>query len=392
MKLLVSIPAYFPAVQFGGYVESLHSLLKCLNKKIDIKVLTTDYGLEGKVEVDKWTLVDEINVKYFKYLPPKNFIISFSLLKDFISLIKESDVIYFSGVWNFQVLLGSILCLIFKRKYIVGITGVLYAETLNIKSKFLKYIYLFLLKDLIFNKLCTIRFTTEDEKRNIAPWLKLKSDSVVIPNAFSMQEVNHPPKKGLFKEKFNISKDKKIILFLGRINKKKGLDLLVESFSLLSKDHEDLILAIVGPDSDGYKNDICKMIKNYNLEKKVLFTGLLEGVDKITAFIDSEMFVLSSYSENFGVSVVEAMSCGAPVVISNKVGIYKDVEEYDAGIVTDLNTENIYNGMKTYLIDEETKSLHIKNAYKLIKDKYNNETTANSILSLMEKICSKNTK
>ena len=230
-----------------------------------------------------------------------------------------------------------------------------------------------------------IHYTTDDEKNKIADFTNLDSKSLVIPCGIDLTQYNQLPKPGDFKIKYPILEDKKYILFLGRINAKKGLDLLIESFSKLALDDNKLFLVIAGGD-DGYRNTIENRIRELNLLQRVLFTGMLSGNDKLAAYVDAEAFVLSSYSENFGMAVVEAMACGTPVVISNKVGIYKDIQEAKGGLVCNLAVNDFYIAIKKLLYNPNLCSEFSTNAKKIVKEKYDISRVADSMIKAYKKV------
>ncbi len=125
---------------------------------------------------------------------------------------------------------------------------------------------------------------------------------------------------------------RRIVLFLSRLNFKKGLDLLVPAFAEASRSVNDLHLVIAGPD-DGMRQQTERMIAEARIGGRVTLLGMLDHAQKLAVFRDAAMFVLPSYSENFGIAVVEAMACGLPVAISDKVNIWREVQEAGAGLV-----------------------------------------------------------
>jgi glycosyltransferase involved in cell wall biosynthesis len=125
-----------------------------------------------------------------------------------------------------------------------------------------------------------------------------------------------------------------LVLFFGRITRKKGLDLLVEAFRAIAEEFPDTQLVVSGPfDDQRLVQELCARIREWRLEDRVTFTGLLTGQQRFAPLVDAEVFVLPSYSENFGMAVVEAMLCGLPVIVSTGVGISDAIQKNDAGLV-----------------------------------------------------------
>lgn len=371
MKILHIISAYYPAFKYGGPIESVYLLNKALVQKgVTVDVITTNAGIDknNNVETNKWITIDGVRVKYLKYFFYEHYTFSPSLLFAVFKEVKNYDLIHITGVWNFSVLAGTLACILNKKPFIISPRGALYKDAINIKSKFIKLLYFNLIAKYYLKRANAIHYTTEDEKENV--FQGINNNSIIIPNGIDLDYFNNLPPKGNFKSKYPVLKDKKYILFLGRIHKQKGIDLLIEVFKLIAKEYDDLYLVIAGPDNTGYKKEAEKHLRKNNVLDMVIFTGMLSDREKLSAYVDAEMFILPSYFENFGMSVVEAMSCGTPVIISSRVGILKDIEKNNAGIVIDLNTESLHMGIKRLLNDPVKKNEVAINGKILVENIY----------------------
>src|SRR3989338_6085622 len=120
--------------------------------------------------------------------------------------------------------------------------------------------------------------------------------------------------------------------------------------------------------------------------EKTLFTGMLMGEEKLSAYIDAEVFILPSYSENFGMTVVEAMACGVPVVISNKVGISDVIKENNAGLVVNLDANSLCNGIKSFLASRELVEKLTRNARNLVYKIYDIDVVAVKMINAYQEI------
>ena len=132
---------------------------------------------------------------------------------------------------------------------------------------------------------------TEIEKEQYLKMGVSESKIEIVPLGINLEEYADLPEKGLFKYKYGIEENEKLILFLGRIHEIKGLDLLIKSFNEISSDN--VKLAIVGEDF-GYKAELEKLILEFNLKDKVVFPGVLTGPDKIEALVDCDIFIMPS--------------------------------------------------------------------------------------------------
>ena len=125
------------------------------------------------------------------------------------------------------------------------------------------------------------------------------------------------------------------LLFLSRIHEKKGCDLLVSAFANIAQHYPDVDLVIAGPDQVGLKARLQEQAKAAGIADRIHWPGMLKGDAKWGAFHDAEAFILPSHSENFGIVVAEAMACQTPVLISNKINIWREVEASGGGFVED---------------------------------------------------------
>jgi glycosyltransferase involved in cell wall biosynthesis len=142
---------------------------------------------------------------------------------------------------------------------------------------------------------------------------------------------------------------KRVLLFLGRIHEKKGCDLLIEAFARVAERDQQLCLVMCGPDHDGWSQRLQQRCAELGIEERVAWTGMLEGELKWGAFMTAELFVLPSHQENFGIAVIEALACGTPVLISDKVNIWREIEADQAGIVGTDSVESTADGLQRWL-------------------------------------------
>jgi len=135
--------------------------------------------------------------------------------------------------------------------------------------------------------------------------------------------------RNAFLEKYPVLRGKNNLLFLGRLHPKKGCDMLIDAFSQVARENCSLILA--GPDQVGWEKQLRAQAAAGKAE--IIFPGMLDGEMKSGAFAAADAFILPSHQENFGMSVAEALSFGLPVLISNRVNIWREIEADGAGLV-----------------------------------------------------------
>jgi glycosyltransferase involved in cell wall biosynthesis len=176
----------------------------------------------------------------------------------------------------------------------------------------------------------------------------------LIPPPFSTEDFSQLPSRGLFRSKYNIV-DKKIVLFLGRIHHIKGLDFLAESFYELTRSRDDAVLVIVGSD-DGHKFTLDKLISELELSEKVLFTGFLGGVDKLSALVDADVVVQTSLYEQGAWVPFEAVLCGTPIVVSKHTGAGEDVKRLDAGYLVEYDNKTEMAELILRILEDPTEA------------------------------------
>jgi len=178
----------------------------------------------------------------------------------------------------------------------------------------------------------------------------IKQDQVVlISPPFPVEGFAQLPPFGHFRDKYNL-RDKKIVMFLGRINWIKGIDFLINGFYQLTKLRSDAILVIVGND-DGFKSTLENQIKQLHLSDKVLFTGFLGGQDKLSALVDADVVIQTSRYEQGAWAPFEAVLCDTPIIVSSNSGAGEDVKKIDAGYLVEYGNENELRDMIQYIFN-----------------------------------------
>ena len=248
------------------------------------------------------------------------------------SYARRSDIIFVHSVYSFPVLIGYLLAQLYRKPYIIWPHGVL-APFLWHQGANHKRIYEKLLARRILNQAAAIVFTSQGEREETKN-LRLKAPSVIIPHGIDTRPYEHLPERGAFRAKFLQGHIGPVVLFLSRLNMKKGLDILARSFAYVIERMPNARLAIVGnSDPISFKQSVIMWLRKYGVEKSAVLTGPLYGLEKLQAFADADVFVLPSYEENFGTVIFEAMASRIPVVISDSVNYANEVKGYEAGLV-----------------------------------------------------------
>ena len=142
---------------------------------------------------------------------------------------------------------------------------------------------------------------------------------------------------------------KRIALFLSRIHEKKGCDLLVDAFARVADRDERLHLVMAGPDQTGWSADLQAQAEKLGIADRISWPGMLQGDEKWGAFHAAELFCLPSHQENFGIVVAEALACDKPVLISNRVNIWREIESDDAGFIDEDTVAGTERSLRRWL-------------------------------------------
>jgi glycosyltransferase involved in cell wall biosynthesis len=158
-----------------------------------------------------------------------------------------------------------------------------------------------------------LRVTSEDELKSVRNF-GLKNPVALIPNGIDVSDFENLPARKEAEGFLPELKDKRVLLFLSRVHPKKGLPQLLQAWRKIGNERRDWLLAIAGPDQLGHLDDLKRLVGEMDLKDSVRFTGALFGPEKLAAYALADLFVLPSYSENFGVAIAEALSAGVPVI------------------------------------------------------------------------------
>ncbi|WP_166144316.1 glycosyltransferase [Methylosinus sp. RM1] len=257
------------------------------------------------------------------------------------------DAVIVNGLWNYSSF-GSWRALRDSGiPYFVFTHGMLdpwFNKTYPIKT-FFKSIFWRMFEHKVLRDARGVLFTSEEE-RELAP----RSFSPYSANPFVVGygacDVDGDPaeQRAAFMAKVPDVKDRKLILFLSRIHPKKGVDLLIRAFARHALQFCDIDLVIAGPDQTGWKSSLQKLAAELGVADRIHWPGMLSGDAKWGAFRSSEFFILPSHQENFGIVVAEALALGVPVLITNKVNIWREIEADGAGLVVCDDIEAVSAG------------------------------------------------
>lgn len=265
--------------------------------------------------------------------------------------MKNYNLFIIQGIWPYIYMLISLIFVVFKKPFCFHSHGALDPFDINKSKKSLKTFLGFFVYKFLFNCSSGIIFTSKLE----AFYAKtFGSDTPKFIATLSTPSIKKNKILTAYQEKkirknYNIKSDEKILLFLNRIDQYKGLDILIKSLSNINFKEFPLVLVIAGKVEKKYKYYIEKLIKKLNLEKNIRLVGFLQGNKKIEIMKISDLYVLPTCKENFGIAIVEALQNKLPVIITKEVYISEIIIESKAGYICDRNSKNLSKLIKNIL-------------------------------------------
>ena len=247
--------------------------------------------------------------------------------------IEQFDCAIANGIWQYHSLALWQQCRRKAKPYFVFPHGMLdpwFKHTFPFKH-WKKWFYWPWADYRVLRDAAAVIFTSEEERilARQSFWL-YRANEVVSPLGVEAPPPTGPAAKHLFLAKFPEIEKTRMLLFLGRIHPKKGCDMLINALPRRCSS-EAITLILAGPDQVGWTAELRERIARMDVSPRVIFVGMLGGALKRGAFENADAFILPSHQENFGMSVVEALSYGVPVLISDKVNIWREIEADRAG-------------------------------------------------------------
>jgi len=207
----------------------------------------------------------------------------------------------------------------------------------------------------------------------------------IIPNGIDLSEYAELPPKGAFKKKFNIPEDRKIILYLGRIHRIKGIDFLVKAYAYLTKkmNFKDAVLIIAGPD-DGYLNEVKALADSLGVYNSTVFTGFISSEDKLGALVDADVFVTPSFY-GFPMTFLESCAVGTPIVTTS-LGDRLEWIDGNVGYVTQPTPHDLAEAIYRIISDDKLRRKFSRNCIKVVRSDFSLEKVVEKLEKVYEEV------
>ena len=334
----------------------------------DVSILTTDLGFPGRLAVplDQPVGHGGVAVHYHRGIRPHFWGTSPTLARTLRKAIPQTDVVHLHSLYYHHTMATVRLCRRFGVPYVLQPHGAL--DSWHVRRKRLrKRLAGIWFQDAAFRRAGAVQLTTEEEMRMARPHI-FGTRAVMVPLGLDLEEYALPS-RGRFRAVHPQIGDRPVVVFLGRLTEKKGLDITIRAFADVIGGGRDAHLVIAGPD-DGMRARTEAWIDAHGLRDRATLTGMVTGADKLALLADADLFVLPSWAESFGIAVIEAMACGLPVAISDRVGVARAVEAAGAGWVTPVAAGPLGDAIGQALDDPAEARERGERGRKLVAERY----------------------
>jgi glycosyltransferase involved in cell wall biosynthesis len=256
-------------------------------------------------------------------------------------MCQANDVLHIHSMWESIQHHAAAAARSTKTPYIMTPHGML--DSWNLKKRIY---YAFRMRSHVQHA-AAIHVATDIERDHVQR-LNLRPKIIVEPHGLNLKEFRELPPPGSFRSRYPQLGERPYIVFLGRLDRGKGLELLVPAFA---KVNPEAFLVLVGPDF-GMQAPSEALAKQLNIADRIIFTGMLLGADRVAALADATLFSLPSYHENFAIAVTESLAAGTPVVISDQVYIHPVITSQRLGGVVPLSADALAAELNRWLSDE----------------------------------------
>ncbi len=372
----------------GGPTRAIGLMERALTSQgIEVETATTDEdGFGHRDGIHGWDPSTEnggvhryfpLRLRFYKVAP--------GFARWIVRHVRDYDLVHVHALFSFTSAVAAMAARRAGVPYIVRPLGTLNRYGVEQRRPLLKRLSLSLIEGPILRNAAAVHFTSEVERVE-AEALGIPMRSAIIP--LGVEPAPSAEQPGLL-ERFPELGSARCILFLSRLDPKKNLEGLLRAFSLGSKYLPGTKLVIAGDGQKDYVAGLKALSEHLGLSGKVLWTGHLDGALKAEAFASAQVFVLPSFSENFGIAAAEALMAGLPCVLSSGVAIADAVSQAGAGTIVDMNPESISQALVEIMTNEKGRIAKGASAKRLATEQFSVDAMGANLVRLYSTILSK---
>ena len=370
------------AIESGGPPRVVASLTKPLGR---LGVECTVYAPAPRSDTDNLVWPEAADVRLFPRgrlarLWPGH---SPQMARELRASVGRFDIVHIHELWHYPHYAAARASQRAGRPYVVSPLGTVGPRALRQKA-WKKRPYSALVQRRLLRASAAVHAMTPVEAADARCFQPPSSRVAVIPLGVDPGAFSALPPREVFERAHPETAGKQVVLFMGRLNAVKGLDILVPAFARAARGRDDLLLVIAGPD-DGYQAQTARLIRDAGLSGKAALVGALHGDDRLAALARADVFVLPSYSEGFSVAVLEALAAGCPVVITHNCN-FPEVAAAGAGLVVEPDAGQVADALSRILDHPELAREMSLRARALIEEHYTWDRIAALFVDLYESV------
>ena len=344
MNILHIVPSIGPN-SFGLAQVALNLAKAQLEQKHNPVIWSNDTEEDRQWCLETHRLPNDL-IRCFGLVGPRSICWSPSIIQAAKQKVNKFNIVHQHGIWTLQSRVTNLLRKLQQLPTVVAPHGALESSMLR-KSGVKKSLALCAYECKNLQCASCIQATAPNEAIDIIKF-GLRNPIALIPNGISRSWLESAGDGNHFRSKYKLPNNRRIFLFMSRIAPKKGLSMLLKSWSQLCRLYPEWILVVIGGDEDNYKQKVIALAKKLNLIEQVRFLDPVIGCDKRDAFSAAELFVLPSHSEGFPIVVLEALGAGLPAIVT-KASEWKNLETHGCGWWVDISTEGIQAALQLAL-------------------------------------------
>jgi glycosyltransferase involved in cell wall biosynthesis len=395
MKVLHVIPAV--ASVRGGPSHAIFAMVKALRSQgVEAEIATTNNNGSRILDVpfNQRIEYEGVPVWFFPQFPTpkqgnfsvgkdKAFIFSAALTKWLWQNLHHYDMVEAHYLFSYASTCAEAIARKHNIPYVVRTIGQLAPWALA-QSQLKKRLYTFLIERQNLNQAAAIHCTSDGEAEDVHRF-GIQTPTFTLPLGVE-QPPAIPGAKQKLHDLYAIPPETPVVLFLSRIHPKKRPDLLLQAISQVAAQNHDCHLIFAGSGEAEYLNYLISLVSSLGLASRVSFAGFVTGKDKALLLQGSDIFVLPSYAENFGVAVAEAMAAGLPAIVTPDVQISPEVMTQQAGLVVEGNVDALSAAITRLIASPEERRQLGKNGQRLVNHCYSWNVIAQNLAEVYTKI------
>jgi len=391
MKILYVTSYYSPAYVYGGPVKSVSSMCKALSSLgAEVTVFTTNANGMKRLEVplEQEIQVEGVKVYYYPVVPfsPRSYFYCPKLAQACQKKTAQYDLVVLETLYTHAMGPVVAACLHANVPYIVSLRGQLLPWSLR-QKKWKKRLYLALRGRPLLDRAAALHCTDYGEA-GAAASLGLRSPAFTVPNGVDASRFCCLPERGGLRRDLGIPMDAAALLFLGRLHRKKRPDIAVEALAASQGLTQEVHLVLAGPDDEGLASLLQAQAQRTGCASHLHITGLLQGEEVLQALTDTDLLLMPSepQSENFGMSAIEAMAAGLPILASAGVPVGRWAEEAGAGLVVPCRSQDFARATRDLLSQPAQLQKMGERGRRLVKERFDLPVVARQMLAQFQAV------